>query len=57
MLTKYLRYKPGTTCKQSGQYSDSDGNQITMVKGNTFPATKRPNMTWKLTDASRGDRG
>lgn len=57
LLTKRLRYKPGTTCKVSGQYVDSDGNQITMVKGKTFPATVRPDMTWRLSDASRGNRG
>jgi len=57
LITKRLRYKPGTTCKQSGQYTDSDGDQITMVKGKTFPATKRPKMTWRLSDESRGNRG
>ncbi len=53
IFTKYLRYKPGKTCKVSGQYTDSDGHQITMVKGKTFPATQRPGMTWKLTDRTR----
>lgn len=55
-IRKLLRYKPGQTCKQSGQYGNADGDQITMVRGETFPPTPRPNMTWRLTDASRGNR-
>lgn len=50
------RYKPGETCKISGQYTNTDGDQITMVKGATFPATPRPRMTWRLSDESRGKR-
>lgn len=52
-LRKLLRYKPGQKVPVSGQYTDSDGRQVTMVKGKTFPPSFRPNMTWKLTDRTR----
>lgn len=54
---KLLRYKPGQRVPVSGQYSDTDGNQRTCTKGEHFPPTVRSGLTWKLTDASRGNRG
>lgn len=48
------RWKPGETCPKSGQWSLTNGDQVTLVKGETFPPTPRPRMTYKLTDQSRG---
>lgn len=50
------RFRPGEKCLKSGQYSDTSGNQITMVRGEIFPPTVRPRMSWKLSDESRGHR-
>lgn len=50
------RFSPGETCQKSGQYTLTNGDQITMVKGETFPPTPRPRMGWKISDVSRGKR-
>lgn len=52
-IRKLLRYKPGQIVKVSGQYTTSDGHQVTCVKGERFPPTSRAGLTWKLTDRSR----
>jgi hypothetical protein len=51
------RYKSGQKVLVSGQYTNTDGDQVTCVKGEIFPPTPRPRMTWKLSDSSRGKHG
>lgn len=56
LLYKQLRlrkFKPGETAPMSGQYTNSDGDQVTMVKGRRFPPEPRKNMRWRITDYTR----
>ena len=47
-----LHYKPGMKVPVSGQYTNTDGRQVTCVKGEKFPPG-RAGLTWKLTDRTR----
>ena len=52
-IRKWLRYKPGQRVPVSGQYTTSDGYQVTCVRGEIFPPTPRQKMTYRLTDRTR----
>lgn len=52
-------WKPGQSCRRSGQYVELDrqghptGEEITMVKGKTFPATNAPGGMYRLIDPTQ----
>ena len=52
-IRRWLRYKPGQRVPQSGQYTTSDGYQVTCVRGERFPPSPRPHQTYRLTDKTR----
>lgn len=52
-------YKPGETTPRSGQYEKigprggETGEEITAVKGKTFPPSEKAGTTYKLVDPTR----
>jgi len=52
-------YKPGETTPRSGQYEKigprggETGEEITAVKGKTFPPSEKAGITYKLVDPTR----
>ncbi len=52
-IRQLKRYRPGEICPISGQWTLSNGQQATVVKGEPMPPTPRPNMKWRLTDRTR----
>lgn len=54
MAIKKKLHKPGQKCRVSGQYTLTTGErQATVTKGEPFPPTPRPGVSWKLTDFTR----
>ena len=52
-------FHSGETAPESGQYEirDEKGTyqgEVTVVKGNTFPPTLKPNCNFRLVDKTRG---
>jgi hypothetical protein len=45
--------KPGETIQISGQYKNPGGKEVTLVKGNTAPPTKKAGQKFVLVDKTK----
>jgi hypothetical protein len=55
-------FRPGEIAQRSGQYVErgprgGKGREVTVVKGEPFPPTSRPNRTYYLTDPTKNLSG
>lgn len=59
MASKNGGFKPGQTVPTSGQWGlvgprgGNTGQEVTSVKGEPFPPTPKPHMTYKLNDKTK----
>jgi hypothetical protein len=62
MATTRGPFRPGETALRSGQYREMGprggrGREVTVVKGEPFPPTTRPNRTYTLVDPTKNKAG
>lgn len=47
-------FRPGEKCPKSGQYINTmTRTEVTVVKGESFPPTPKPNQRYKLVDKTK----